>query len=394
MRKRGEGRIFQDKYRDRTTGGWRTCETWTIRWYAAGRHHKQSGFRTEAAARRELRTKQEASAQGIYVPGADRTTFENLAQMLLDEYRANGRRSVDRVQDALDHLREFFDGYRARAVTAERVLAYVRQRQAAKAANATVNRELAALKRMFRLGEKAGMVARRPTIDLLREDNVRKGFFDEPDFRAVLAHLHEDLKPVAESAYLTGWRVKSELLTRQWAHVDLRAGWLRLEPGETKNGEGRMFPLMPTLRAVLERQRERTDAVAKETGSIVPWVFHRGGRRIKNFRRAWLTACFKAGFATLVSEKPRVVRTLRVPHDFRRTAVRNLERAGVPRSTAMKMVGHKTESIYRRYAIVDEAMLKDGAAKLEHLHRVEPAERTVVSIREAPAGHSGRVRAE
>jgi len=75
-------------------------------------------------------------------------------------------------------------------------------------------------------------------------------------------------------------------------------------------------------------------------------------RPIKSFRRAWLTACTAAGLSG------------RIPHDFRRTAVRNLERAGVPRSTAMKMVGHKTESIYRRYAIVDEAMLKEGAAKL------------------------------
>jgi integrase len=73
---------------------------------------------------------------------------------------------------------------------------------------------------------------------------------------------------------------------------------------------------------------------------------------LHSFRKAWKTACRNAGLAG------------RIPHDFRRTAVRNLERAGVPRSTAMKMVGHKTESIYRRYAIVDEAMLREGAEKL------------------------------
>jgi len=112
---RGEGRIFQDRYRDRATGEWRTCETWTIRWYSGGRHHKQGGFETEKAARRELRARQEASAQGLYVPGADGTTFENLATLLLDEYRANGRRSLDRADDAVSHLREFFDGYKARA---------------------------------------------------------------------------------------------------------------------------------------------------------------------------------------------------------------------------------------------------------------------------------------
>jgi hypothetical protein len=172
----------------------------------------------------------------------------------------------------------------------------------------------------------------------------------------MLAQLPDDLQPVFTVAYLTGWRVKSELLTRQWAHVDFQSGWLRLEPGETKNAEGRQFPLTPALRAVLERQRARTRAIEKATRTIIPWLFHRSGRPIKSFRRAWLTACTAAGLSG------------RIPHDFRRTAVRNLERAGVPRSTAMKMVGHKTESIYRRYAIVDEAMLKEGAVKLQTLH--------------------------
>ena len=60
-----------------------------------------------------------------------------------------------------------------------------------------------------------------------------------------------DLKAVFEVAYITGWRVKSEILTRRWAHVDFLSGWLRLEPGETKNHEGRQFPLTPDLRAAL-----------------------------------------------------------------------------------------------------------------------------------------------
>ena len=90
------------------------------------------------------------------------------------------------------------------------------------------------------------------------------------------------------------------------------------------------------------------------------WLFHRKGKPIKTFRRAWLTALLKAGYAELVSEKPRVIKPLRVPHDFRRTAIRNLERAGVPRSVAMKLVGHKTESIYRRYAIVSESDLREA----------------------------------
>ena len=145
--------------------------------------------------------------------------------------------------------------------------------------------------------------------------------------------------------------MKEEILTREKCHLNLKAGWLRLEPGETKNNEGRMFPIstVPRLRDVLARQLARTESVEKATNRIIPWLFHRKGRPIKSFRRAWRTACKNA-------EVPG-----RIPHDFRRTAIRNLERAGIPRSAAMAMVGHKTESVYRRYAIVEEGMLNEAA---------------------------------
>ena len=122
------------------------------------------------------------------------------------------------------------------------------------------------------------------------------------EFRAVHAELPEALKAVAETAYVTGWRIRSELLTRRWTHIDFEAGWIRLEPGETKN-----------------RERAHTRAIEHATGQVIPWVFHRDGQPIRYFRRAWLTACKAAGAPH------------RIPHDFRRTAGRNLERAGVPR---------------------------------------------------------------
>jgi integrase len=134
---------------------------------------------------------------------------------------------------------------------------------------------------------------------------------------------------------------------------------IRLEPGSTKNDDGRTFPLnsYPALKALLENQRVQTDALQQAREIIVPWVFHRNGRPIKDYRKAWKDACAKAGVPG------------RIPHDFRRTAVRNLERAGVPRSVAMMLTGHKTESVYRRYAIVSESDLSEGVAKLAALHQ-------------------------
>jgi integrase len=108
----------------------------------------------------------------------------------------------------------------------------------------------------------------------------------------------------------------------------------------------------------LAEQLQRAAALERDAGQIIPWLSHKEGKPIGSFRKAWASACKRAGIAG------------KIPHDFRRTAVRNLERAGVPRSAAMAMVGHQTESIYRRYAIADEAMLKEGAVKLAAFHAV------------------------
>lgn len=374
---RGQGRVFQRKYRDKRTGKVKVAATFTLEYYLDGKMCREaSGTTSYSEAVRQLKRRQGEIAQGRRVaPAADRLTFEHLAANLVGDYRAHGRRSLERVEDALTHLRMMFSGYRARTIDGALVTKYIVDRQTAGAANATVNRELAALKRMYRLAdEQLGGYC--PTIRMLKEDNVRRGFFERPQFDAVLAQLPEALKSAMHTAYIAGWRLRSEVFTRQKHHVDLAAGWLRLEPGETKDGRGRMFPLVPELRAVLERQLAATRAFEQRTGCVVPWLFHREGRPVRSFRRPWLRACQQAG-------------VLRLPHDFRRTAVRNLERAGVPRSTAMAMVGHRTESIYRRYAIVDEAMLREGAAKLSVFHQgQQPA--PVVRLPAGPMTRRGR----
>jgi integrase len=140
-------------------------------------------------------------------------------------------------------------------------------------------------------------------------------------------------------------------------------GVVRLEVGTTKNREGRTFPfsVLPELEAMLREQRERTRVHERAHGQIVRWVFHRRGDPIHRvaFRRAWHRACPKVGVRG------------RVPHDLRRTAVRNLERAGVSRSVAMKLTGHKTESVYRRYAIVAERDLAEGVQKLASFRQAD-----------------------
>ncbi|MEO5656466.1 MAG: tyrosine-type recombinase/integrase [Nitrospiria bacterium] len=122
--------------------------------------------------------------------------------------------------------------------------------------------------------------------------NTRSGFFEEPEFRAVLGHLPDYLRPLIEFCYLTGWRI-GEVLPLTWRQVDFPAGTLRLEPGTTKNDDGRMFPFaaLPPLADLLTAKRERTALIERESAQVIPWVFHREGRPIRDFRTAWKSAC-------------------------------------------------------------------------------------------------------
>jgi integrase len=113
---------------------------------------------------------------------------------------------------------------------------------------------------MFRLAVDAGKLMTRPKITLLVEDNARPGFFERDQFNAVLRHLPEELRPVVQFAYITGWRAKSEVIKLEWRQIDLKAGEIRLEPDTTKNKAGRTFPFTDELRIPLEAQHASTNA--------------------------------------------------------------------------------------------------------------------------------------
>jgi integrase len=230
--------------------------------------------------------------------------------------------------------------------------------------NAEINRELTLLKRIFTLAIQAGKLFHRPHIPLLLEDNTRTGFFEPEQFESVRAHLPAALRPIIEFAYVTGWRVTSEILPLQWRQVDLKAGEVRLDPGSTKNREGRVFPLTDDLRRLLETQHAEHTRLRK-AGKVEPSVFvrmvakKRGGekypRPIRTLDKAWKAACIAAGCPG------------RIPHDLRRTAVRNMVRRGVPERVAMQLSGHKTRSVFERYNIVSNGDLRTAAVQLQGL---------------------------
>jgi integrase len=193
----------------------------------------------------------------------------------------------------------------------------------------------------------------RKSVPRLEESSPRAGFFEQAEFEAVAKHLPTYLQAPMTFAYLTGWRCRSEVLPLPWRNVDFEAGVIRLDVGTTKNKDGRVIYMTAALRALLEEQRQATLALQRETGQLVPLVFHNSGRPIANYYKAWHRACRAAGLSG------------KIPHDYRRTAVRNMVRAGIPEKVAMQMAGHKTRSVFDRYHIVSEGDLQDAARRLE-----------------------------
>ena len=153
---RGLGLVYQPTYVDKRTGERKTAATWWIQYSVRGKRFRESsGSGNRADAMKLLKQRIGEAAQGrVIAPQAEKTTFKDLEQMLLDDYQANGRRSLKRIRIALGHLRTVFGDDLAFDITSDRVSKYVAYRKDEKAAAATINRELSALARAFRLPEK------------------------------------------------------------------------------------------------------------------------------------------------------------------------------------------------------------------------------------------------
>ncbi|MEW6325755.1 MAG: tyrosine-type recombinase/integrase [Nitrospirota bacterium] len=337
---------------------------WWVQYRAHGKTIREStGTDNDKAARDFL--KERLGPRPVSSAEAKRVTLSDLLGQVLTDYRVNGKRSLPKAERNVKQLRDFFGEIKAQDVTTARIRDFIAHRQGAKRkkiSNATINRELACLKRAYSLAVREERLDRRPYVPMLAEQNVRKGFFEDAELAKVLSHLPPPIDAITQFGAITGWR-KSEIIGLTWDRVDVAAGLVRLDPGTTKNGEGREFPAgaHPTLAALLKQRREATDAVeaaAMERGVTVrvPWVFcWPDGTQVRDFRGAWARAC-------RLAECPG-----RLFHDLRRTAVRNLERAGVPRSHAMQLTGHKTEAVYRRYAISAKRDLAQAVAQLAAL---------------------------
>jgi len=305
---------------------------------ADGRFYGLSAEKTKFGGFREVRVPADPCD---YERDKKRYVAYGMVKEFIDDYRLNKRKSISRALRSCWELARWFEGIRLAYITTDLIKDYKTDRVKEKMANASINRELAALGRIFKmaLSSTPPKVTAVPKIEMLDENNVRRGFFEHAEYLAVRNQLPDYLRPVAECGYVYGSR-KEEILSIEWTMVDMINGKINL--GESKNGDPRIWYMPPTLYKIMLDYKMRRD---REHSDEMRVFVHPDGTPIKHFRKGWKAACKRAGLEG------------RLFHDLRRTAVRNMELAGISRKVAMLISGHKTESVYNRYRIVSESDL-------------------------------------
>jgi integrase len=324
----GQGRIFE-----------RGKKHW-IAYYVRGIEHRESAGNNETDAKKLLKLRLGEIYSGKFIgTKKEKITVNDLLDTLIVHLENKGAKSVNTLVSHLKPIREMFGYDRAIDINGQRIEKYIsdRKRGESGAANATINRALGGLKQAFNLARKQGLLNHELYIQKLKEDNARQGFFEKKEFDAIVSKLPEYLKDFVRFAYHTGWR-KGEMISLTWDLVDLSAKEIRLQT--SKNGTGRCLPLEGELLDLIECRWRARKFESKNGGtSISHLVFHREGKAVGDYRKAWKTACRKAGCLG------------KLMHDFRRTAARNMTRAGVTETVAMSITGHKTASMFQRYNI-------------------------------------------
>jgi integrase len=328
--------------------------TYWLKYYRKGRVFRESsGSNNYADAERLLKLRQGEIVRGKFSGLAvERITVGQLFIDVETDYVENGRKSLSQLQSRLrNHLMPAFEDVRAAEFGTDDLKRYRARRLRDGAALSTVNRELEIVKRAWTMALESDppRVSRPLKIPMYVEANVRTGFLDDDGYAALLAALPDYLRPLLLLAYHVPSR-RSELTGLKFNQLDFIHDEIVLNPGATKNGEGRRMPMFGPMKDCLEGQKAIRDARFPICENV---FFGEKGGRIVDFRKAWQDACERVGMPGLLF------------HDLRRSAARNMRRAGISESVVMKIAGWKTTSMFRRYDIVDGRDLKEAGRRME-----------------------------
>ncbi len=372
--KRGQGCVY------RHSGS----RNWWIKFSVNGRTIQQSAdteSRRDALGVLKAEILKHAAGEA---PDSRQTTVEKLKDAMMQTWKNLDKNpaSVGWAEQCWKRLLPYFGAMKAHNVSSAAIRGYVEYRKEMNAANGTINRELSVLSSAFTLGyeETPRRVSQKLSFTRLPEPRGRQGFVEQKQYDALAANCSElYMRAMLALAYSFGFR-KAELLSLKVSDVDLLAGTVRLRT--SKNGEPRQVNLTKDTRELLTAccaAKSKDEAVftrTKQSGKRLP---------VADFRTVWAKLCCAAGLGQMVCAKcskpvemekcencqgsKRLVFKGLLFHDLRRSAVRNMVRAGIPEVVCMKISGHKTRAVFDRYNIVSERDLADAAKKLELSYR-------------------------
>jgi integrase len=360
-RERGEGRISS---RPGSKFLW-------LQYYVNGQQIRMSAKTdNEKKARSLLRKKVGALANGI-VEDSRGLKYEHLRDSYIDHYVTNKKKSLRRDRKGVAYLESvrrlngFFKGRRAVEIDADVMRQYQREQQAEGLSDGTINRALASLRAMFRLAQQDRKIKNIPFFPMLAESKPRQGTLPHEKYAALLAALPDDIRPIVVIAFNTGMR-RGEIVGLRWSNVQWMDRIIRIE--DSKNGDAREVPFAGELETVLKAQY----AKRQPSCDFVCYRMNRLGhaQRVGNFRKVWSRICTRLGLGKMVPvldaagnpkiQKPRYEHSQPKPklrytglllHDLRRTFISDAEHSGAPRHEVMKISGHRSEAVYKRYAI-------------------------------------------
>lgn len=325
---------------------------WWLQYFVNGRQINESARTSdEAEARRQLKVKIGDAAAGKDLM-TERASINGLCALVLADYHLRKLRDASTVEYRIGaHIKPAIGTLLASRFTAHQVRQYVELRRKESASDATINRELAIVRRGFNLAlrEDPPLVRRAPYIAKLDEDNARQGFIEHGQYLVLREAMPDHLKTLLVVGYHCGNRM-GELRKLRWPQVDLESREIRIQTSQAKGKKPRTLPIYGDMVEWLEWQARR-----RAPGCDL--VFHWNGKPLGSHLKGWDRACTTAGLAGLHF------------HDLRRSAIRNMERAGIPRHVAMQISGHRTESVYRRYDIIVGEDLQVAGKKLAAYHQ-------------------------
>jgi integrase len=366
---KGDGRIFQLKRKD---GSLRSSRWW-IAYSVNGREIRESAgknregkARTEKEAGKILRARlRQVAARTWIEPEQERMTVAEMLNTYESDLEARRAKALDSIKCHLRPIRAAFGERRAVDLRANDFEQFRRGRLEEGRARQTIDHELGALRAAFALARKQERILRVPFVPMFHEHNVRRGWIEQAEAEQIAKALGEPLGTLTLFARAATWR-RSEVESLTWEQVDRGAREVRLF--DSKNGRGRVLPLDDYLLGLIERMWARREYQTPNGSALSRFVFHRGGKPVGDWRKAWAKACAAAG------------RPDALFHDLRRSGIRDLVRAGVPQSVVMAISGHRTISTFLRYDIASEEDKRTALEKARSYRDARTAGQNVVVV--------------